>query len=132
MKAWGQHLILNIAGCNENVSQKISIKKFVKELVSSIEMIPYKEPIIEHFAEHSEEAAGYSLVQLIQTSAICGHFSDKNRDAYLDIFSCKSFDNDKVIEVIRKYFDPKTVQILCLEREAKLSSEYPFKEIILK
>ena len=45
-----------------------------------------------HRAAHVPQAAGYSLVQLIETSAITGHFCDASGDAYLDIFSCKDFD----------------------------------------
>ncbi len=47
----------------------------------------YEEPVLEHFATHDLSKAGYSLVQLIETSPITGHFVDKNGDAYLDVFS---------------------------------------------
>jgi S-adenosylmethionine/arginine decarboxylase-like enzyme len=97
---WGQHLLLDLAGCNANVCEKEAIADFVRELVPAIDMKAYGEPLIVHFAEHSYEAAGYSLVQLIETSAITGHFGDNNRDAYLDIFSCKEFSEDIVIQVV--------------------------------
>ena len=129
MKEWGQHLILDIAGCNDNICSKKSIKLFVKELVDAIEMKAYGEPIIKHFAEHLPEAAGYSLVQLIETSAISGHFSDNNRDAYIDIFSCKEFDENKAVKVVEKYFDPQNIHSLCLKREAKQPVKHPFKKI---
>jgi hypothetical protein len=41
----------------------------------------YGAPVLEHFAEHLPEAAGYSLVQLIETSAITGHFCDLSSEA---------------------------------------------------
>lgn len=126
---WGQHLVLDMGGCNENISRKGSIRAFVVELVDIIDMVAFGEPIIEHFATHSPEAAGYSLVQLIETSAISAHFSDHNRDVYLDVFSCKPFDRDSVIEVVDKYFDPKTIYMLSLEREAKLPVQPPFTQL---
>jgi S-adenosylmethionine/arginine decarboxylase-like enzyme len=129
MKPWGQHLILDIAGCNDNVRKESAIKAFVKELVSSIDMEAYGEPVIKHFAEHLKDAAGYSMVQLIETSAITGHFSDNNKDAYLDIFSCKSFDNDKVIAVIEKYFSPRNIHMISLSRDAKQPPKKPFIKI---
>lgn len=128
-KVWGQHLILDIAGCNENVCSKDSIKNFVKELVHAIDMVAYGEPLIEHFAVHSKEAAGYTLIQLIETSAITGHFSDNNRDAYLDIFSCKSFDTDIVIKIVEKYFAPTSIHSILLDREAKSSPNVPFQKM---
>lgn len=128
-KPWGYHLILNLSGCNENICTKEGIATFVKELVDAIDMKAYGEPLIEHFAEHSEEAAGYSLVQLIETSAICGHFSDLNRDAYLDIFSCKHFEKETAVAVVDKHFAPSGVQLLNLEREAKRDPMSPFEKL---
>jgi S-adenosylmethionine/arginine decarboxylase-like enzyme len=127
--AWGQHLILDMGGCNENISRKESLRAFVIELVDAIDMVAYGEPIIEHFATHNQAAAGYSLVQLIETSAISAHFSDHNRDLYLDVFSCKPFDSSMVVRVVDKYFEPTTIYILSLEREAKNPVQPPFTQL---
>lgn len=113
---WGQHLVLDLGGCNDNILTKQDIANFVNELVKAIDMVAYGEPQIVHFAKHSYEAAGYSLVQLIETSAIMGHFSDNTRQAYLDIFSCKTFDNQTVIEVVKKHFEPCKIKSICLDR----------------
>jgi len=131
-KPWGQHLVLDMGGCNENICQKESISDFVKELVEAIKMVAYGEPIIKHFAEHSYEAAGYSLVQLIETSAIMGHFSDNNRDAYLDIFSCKSIDQEIAIQVVRKHFSPKKIHAAFLDRGIELPLQAPFIKHTIK
>jgi S-adenosylmethionine/arginine decarboxylase-like enzyme len=125
-KPWGQHLVLDLGGCNENICQKNAIRIFVQELVKKIDMVAYGEPLIVHFAEHSFEAAGYSLVQLIETSAIMGHFSDNNRDAYLDIFSCKSIDQDIAIKVVEKHFSPTNIHAAFLERGIDLPLHPPF------
>ena len=125
---WGQHLLLDISGCNENVCSKDAIADFVRNLVIEIDMRSFGDPIIEHFAVHDYDAVGYSLVQLIETSTITGHFSDNNRDAYLDIFSCKRFSKDKVIEVVDKYFAPKTVRAAFLSRGVKLPTQAPFED----
>jgi S-adenosylmethionine/arginine decarboxylase-like enzyme len=117
---WGQHLVLDLGGCNDNILTKQGIAKFVQELVEAIDMVAYGEPQIVHFAEHSYEAAGYSLVQLIETSAIMGHFSDHNRDAYLDIFSCKQFSNETAIDVVKKHFAPTKIKYTCLDRGINL------------
>ena len=61
-------------------------------MVKRIKMKAFGEPIVEHFATHDPKAAGFSLVQLIETSAITGHFVDDDGSAYLDIFSCMTFD----------------------------------------
>ncbi len=129
---WGYHLIVDMAGGNNNVTTKQGIVDFVNELVPAIDMVPHGPPIVEHFAEHLPEAVGYSLVQLIETSAICGHFSDKNKDAYLDIFSCKEFDPQIAIRVIQKHFAPESINYLFLEREAKKPAKPPFQRYSCK
>ena len=127
--SWGQHLVLDLGGCNGNILTKEGIAKFVKELVEAIDMVAYGEPQIVHFAEHSYEAAGYSLVQLIETSAIMGHFSDNNRDAYLDVFSCKKFSNKTVIEVVKRHFAPTKIKYICLDRGINLQQKSLLQEV---
>lgn len=127
-RIWGQHMLLDMGGCNMNVCKKDAIADFVQELVNAVEMKAYGEPQIVHFAEHSYEAAGYSLVQLIETSAITGHFSDNNRDAYLDIFSCKAFEQEAVIKVVKKHFAPQRIHVAFLDRGAELPVQIPFQQ----
>ena len=88
---WGYHLLLDLAGCNDSITYKHRLVDFMEELVREIGMVAYGKPVVEHFATHLPEAAGFSIVQLIETSSITGHFSDKNKDAYIDVFSCKPF-----------------------------------------
>jgi S-adenosylmethionine/arginine decarboxylase-like enzyme len=81
-------------------------------------MKAYGAPLLEHFAEHLPEAAGYSLVQLIETSAITRHFCDRSGDAYIDIFSCKDFQAELAVEVIRAAFRPEHINFMTLMRLA--------------
>jgi S-adenosylmethionine/arginine decarboxylase-like enzyme len=98
---WGKHLIIDMsAGDRDRVQSAQHISRFVETLVETICMKAYGAPLLEHFAEHLPEAAGYSLVQLIETSAITGHFCDLSGDA-IDIFSCKDFDAELAVEVVR-------------------------------
>jgi len=129
---WGYHLILDIDKCNENVTIDVGILKWLEELLPAIGMKPYGDPLLKHFAEHEPQAAGYSLIQLIETSAICGHFSDLNKDAYIDIFSCAPFNATAAIELTRKHFAPQSINYLYLEREAKLPPTPPFKRYNLE
>lgn len=116
---WGKHLILDMsAGDKVAVRSGEVISEFVKELVAAIGMKAYGEPLLKHFAEHVPEAAGYSLVQLIETSAITGHFCDKSGDAYIDIFSCKDFDPSIAVAVVERYFRPENVNAVVLARQA--------------
>lgn len=115
---WGWHLILDCAGCNDNVKNAEALKKFAKELVEMIGMKAYGEPTVVHFATHDPLKGGYSLVQLIETSAITGHFVDLNGDAYLDIFSCKVIPVEVAMQVIKKHWEPKNIKMHFLTRQA--------------
>ena len=89
---WGKHLIIDMtAGDRERVRSAEHISRFVETLVETIGMKAYGAPLLEHFAEHVPEAAGYSLVQLIETSAITGHFCDRSGDAYHRHFLLQGF-----------------------------------------
>lgn len=118
--SWGYHLTLD---CMEGNIKKITdgnhIKKFAEDLVETIEMVSYGDPIVEHFATHEPDKAGYSLVQLIETSNICAHFVDKNGDFYVDIFSCKEFDIEVAKQVVINYFEPKHIKESFMERDAR-------------
>src|SRR5687768_9924536 len=116
---WGKHLVLDCSSCDrEAVRDANAIRKFCADLVSSIGMVAYGEPVLEHFATHLPQAAGYSLVQLIETSAVTGHFCDASGDAYLDVFSCKDFDPEIAVRVVRRHFRPRMIRKPNLYRDA--------------
>ena len=116
---WGYHLIIDAAECDKmKISDAGNIYNFVKDLVDKIDMKAFGEPIIECFATHDPSKGGYSLVQLIETSNICCHFVDLSGDAYLDVFSCKSFENSVVVECFEEYFSPRSMKINMIERNA--------------
>ena len=113
---WGHHLMLDCSGC-KNIDDRQNIYNFVKDLVKEIDMVAHGEPIIEYLLS-GDPKQGYSLMQLITTSNICGHFMELDSTAYFDIFSCKEFDINKAQNIVRKYFNPKKVRVNFLTRHA--------------
>ncbi len=119
--AWGMHLIADAAGCRRDiVTDAEQLADFVCDLVEAIDMRAHGAPRIEHFAEHTPDAAGYSLVQLIETSNITGHFCDLTGDAYIDIFSCKPFNPDIAVDLIRDRLGARSVSRTVIMRQAEL------------
>jgi len=49
------------------------------------------------------------MFQLIETSLISGHFADSSNAAYIDIFSCKNYDVQKVLKYTGDFFGSKDV-----------------------
>lgn len=116
---WGRQLILDCSACDRGAIQDAdAIREFCEDLVESIGMVAFGEPMLEHFATHLPEAAGYSLVQLIETSAVIGHFCDESGDAYLDVFSCKDFDPAVAVRVVERHFRPCRIRRVDVYRDA--------------
>ena len=73
MAYWGYHLMLDCAGADHaRITSGENIAAFAKTLVERIDMVAYGEPQVVRFG--SDDKAGYTLVQLIETSNICAHF----------------------------------------------------------
>lgn len=117
MSYWGYHLMLDCSNCNEYAIRDYdTIYNFTKQLVKDIDMVAYGEPQIVKFG--SGNKAGYTLVQLIETSNICAHFVDEDNTMYLDVFSCKQFDPNIVEKLVRQYFDAFYIRRSYLTRQA--------------
>jgi S-adenosylmethionine/arginine decarboxylase-like enzyme len=119
--SWGFHLILDASKCaGSTIRNNTNIIRFAKTLVSRIDMVAYGEPQVVRFG--SGNKAGYTLVQLIETSNITAHFCEETNDMYLDVFSCKPFEPADVEDVVNYYFSPLERNSVFLERQA---GKYP-------
>ena len=116
MIAWGKHLLINAARGNSNIKCAKAITNFSVRLVKDIDMKAYGPPQVQHFG--IDNKAGYTLVQLIETSNITGHFCDDTGDFYIDVFSCKDYDEKKVLSLINTVFEPYTIGYSVLFRDA--------------
>lgn len=116
---WGYHLMLDCSGCDHGkITNRENIYTFTKELVKRIDMVAFGEPVIEHFATHDPNKAGFSMVQLIETSNISMHAVDHDNTLYLDVFSCKPFSNDDVIKTVEEFFGATKIRLNYVTRHA--------------
>jgi S-adenosylmethionine/arginine decarboxylase-like enzyme len=79
-------------------------------------MVPFGEPQIVMFGSGNKK--GYTLVQLIETSNITAHFVEETDDLYLDVFSCKEFLEEDVVQMIDYHFKPMNYETTFLKRRA--------------
>lgn len=113
--AWGYQLSLDCYnGQKDFITNGEHIANFAKELVKRIDMKAFGEPQVIHFGEDDKQ--GYTLVQLIETSNICGHFCDDTGNFYLDVFSCKPYDKEVVKEIVEVFFAPERIVEHYIER----------------
>ena len=107
---WGMSTSVDLYDCNPNLIKDAEyIKKYVKELCDLIEMKRFGECQVVHFGE-DPKVSGFSMTQLIETSLISGHFANNTNAAYLDIFSCKWYDVDKMVQFSKNFFGAKGVR----------------------
>ena len=101
---WGIASAIDIYDCNPfKIRDAETIKTFVVELCDLIQMRRFGETQVVHFGE-DEKVAGFSMVQLIETSLISAHFANLTNTIYLDVFSCKAYDSETVRKFAQDYF----------------------------
>ena len=116
-QSYGKELALDLYGCDKNIiSSKKELQKYTDKLCKLIEMKKYGKTIIPHFGHKEAHIKGYSLVQLIETSSITGHFSELWNSAYINIFSCKEFDAKIATKFSKDFFKAKKVVFRLTER----------------
>jgi S-adenosylmethionine/arginine decarboxylase-like enzyme len=102
--AWGLAAGMDLHNCNpETIRSADKIKQFVVELCEKIDMKRFGECQVVNFGE-DEKVAGFSMVQLIETSCISAHFANQTNTTYLDIFSCKYYSPHDAAEFAKKFF----------------------------
>ncbi len=102
--AWGLYSSVDIHNCDPDIIRSSEmIHRYVVELCELIEMRRFGEALIVNFGE-DERVAGYSMVQLIETSCISGHFANLTNTSYIDVFSCKWYDPEVVAKFSLNFF----------------------------
>jgi len=102
---WGLAVGIDLQRCNmDKINNPDIIRDFVIGICDYISMKRFGDPIIIKFGS-DPKLSGYSLMQLIETSSITGHFKDFDGSAFLDIFSCKSYSPHATATFCKKYFN---------------------------
>ncbi len=122
MRNYGKEVILDLHNCDPATFNRKSIKKFFKELCELIDMEREKLSWWDDYGLPPEECQtephlkGTTAVQFIKTSNITIHTLDLLKNVYLNIFSCKGFDDEKVIKFSTMWFSGRVVQSTVIDR----------------
>lgn len=112
---WGKHLVLEASGCDlDKMSDEANVAAFNKYLVEAIDMKQHSKEFIATFGHG--ELFGITLLTPISTSNIAGHFANDLKTIFLDVFSCKDFDEKVVLDVMTKFFGATTFDYQVLLR----------------
>ena len=97
----GKHLICDYQASGKQLSDTKYIQNFLNSLVKLIKMNKLTEPIVK---EGNKSLPGISGIVLITTSHISIHTFTKQNRLCLDIYSCKNFNENDVLNHVSNYF----------------------------
>ena len=125
---FGEHLIFDAYGCDpKKLNDSKLCAKIMKDICKMGGMRMLCEPIIvdagSNEALGGKDPGGYSGFLLIQESHISVHTFVKRGFVTVDVYSCKEFKTEGVIEYLREAFGSRDEQVIKLERGLKYPAE---------
>jgi S-adenosylmethionine/arginine decarboxylase-like enzyme len=113
---YGKELILDLHECNSKKFNRYYLRKYFKELCDLIKMERSKlcwwddVGVPENEKQTLPHTKGTSAVQFILTSNVTIHTLDILEAIYINIFSCKDFDEKIAEEFTTKFFESKNIK----------------------
>lgn len=102
---FGPHVVMDISGVPEHILSDYSlIFDFLYNLPDKIGMTRITQPYVFPYSGLVPEDEGITGVTIIAESHISIHTFSKKNYAFMDIFSCKDFDTEKVINLVKETF----------------------------
>ena len=112
---WGKSVAIDLYDCSHDlVSNPEPIKAFIKDVIPMIGMQAHGPTLIERFGEG--EIEGWSAMQFIETSSITIHADELHNRCFIDIFSCKDFDESIAVNFALTSFQAKSHKVNSLTR----------------
>lgn len=112
-KAYGKELILDLNDCDIKTFTRESIGAYFDQLCELIDMDAQDrhfwddEGLPPEECQTDPKTKGISAVQFILTSTIVIHTLELPKSAYINIFSCKDFDEDEALDFTVEWFGAK-------------------------
>ena len=117
---YGYELIMDLHQCETTHFNAADIERFCKECCALVKMncedfhIWASDP--EDYATEEPHLYGTSAVQFITTSSLVIHTLPKMLRAYVNLFSCKSFEPTEVINFTAGFFQGTVIQSKFIQR----------------
>ncbi len=116
MEYWGLSSCIDLYECDLSLMQDAeAIKDFVRRLCEKIGMRRFGETHVVHFGD-DPRVAGFSMMQLIETSLVSAHFANASCAIYLDVFSCAPYDPEAVAQFAADFFKAKRRHLQVVQR----------------
>jgi len=114
--AYGLEIVLDCHGCDPSKFNRTDIRKYMNGLVKILKM--KKGPlefwddwrVPKKYRQTDPNTKGTTAVQFILTSNITIHCLDILKNVYVNIFSCKDFDEGKAHQYTQDFFKAFTIR----------------------
>jgi len=119
---YGFELILDLHGCDVSTFNRESIDAYFAKLCKAIKMQKCERyfwddvGLPEEEKQTSPHTKGSSAVQFILTSSIVIHTLDLLEAVYINIFSCKEYDQELALKITKEWFGAKECNTHFIER----------------
>lgn len=123
MNNYGKELIIDIHNCDSKTFTRQKIRNYFIEICKLIEMERCKLCWWDDHGVPKEEqqtlphTKGTTAVQFILTSNITIHTLDILKNVYVNIFSCKEFDEIAAEKFTKEWFKGEVVNSITIERK---------------
>lgn len=125
---FGEHLIFDAYGCDpQALNDPRLCAQVLRHICKLCEMRALSEPFVVEASGNEalggKDPGGYSGFMIIQESHISIHTFVKRGFVTIDVYSCKPFNSDTLVEYLRSVFKSYDEQIIKFERGLKYPAE---------
>lgn len=105
------HLVIDGNGCNVDALKDLEgVYNFLDEIPLRIGMTKMIQPYVVKWKDKGSALEGVTGFVTIAESHISVHTFPDNARVYVDIFSCKHFDKEKILQIFEEHFRPKKME----------------------
>jgi S-adenosylmethionine/arginine decarboxylase-like enzyme len=121
-KPYGYELIMDLHGCDASTFNRESLDAYFEKVCNAIDMVRSDRfwwddmDVPEEQKQTLPHTKGTSAVQFILTSSIVVHTLDILEAVYVNVFTCKEFDEKVAEKITREWFGAKECKTTFIER----------------
>ncbi|MBT4277424.1 S-adenosylmethionine decarboxylase proenzyme [Candidatus Falkowbacteria bacterium] len=114
----GTHLLVDIKNCKKikELSDTKVITSFLVKLIKLAKMKAITEPKVMYYEHEDKIESGITGFVIIADSHVSIHTYPLKKSFYLDLFSCKKFNEKEIIKYTNEFFGGKKIKSQLIKR----------------
>jgi S-adenosylmethionine decarboxylase len=112
----GNHLIIDAKKCNKSINKKEFIEEILNELPEKVGMKKISTPLVINYESEKISESGITGFVIIAKSHISIHTYPTKKFANIDVFSCKEFEFEKIINYFKNKLETNELNYKLVKR----------------